>query len=132
MLLKSLLLSASSSLSVAAWGHVNTTANAVRGFVNTTVNAVTPITSFNLTALTAANGTSVLECWTINRPLTISQIAGIEGAAIQQLGDMSSVVWSSLPGGYTSTPHYSPSPQYVHISYFRQFLYFVLLSTSLY
>lgn len=120
MLLKSVLVSASSLLSVAAWSHVNTTAN-----------AVTPITAFNLTAISAVNGASVLECWTINLPLTISQTAGIEGAAIQQLGDLSSMVWSSLPGGYKGTPHPAPSVQYVHFSHFRPCLRFVLMPSSL-
>ena len=41
-------------------------------------------------------------------------------------------MWSSLAGEYTSTSHHAPSVQYVHLAYFRQFLYFVLVSSSLY
>lgn len=106
MLLKLLLTITSSSLFVAAWTHANSTAN-----------AVPPITAFNLTAISAVNGVSVLECWQITLPLTISSTTGIQGAVIQQLGDVSSMVWSSLPGGYVGPPHPAPSVQYVYFLY---------------
>lgn len=102
MLLKSLLTILSLSLFVvAAWSHANST-----------VNAINPIKAFNLTAISAVNGASVLECWQITLPLTISQTPGTEGAAIQQLGNLSSMVWSSVPGGYAGSPHPAPSVQY--------------------
>ena len=78
---------------------------------NNTANAVTPITAFNLTAISASNGASVLECWEITLPLTISITPGIQGAAVQQLGDVSSMIWASLPGGYVGVPHPAPSVQ---------------------
>ena len=102
MLLKSVLSTTSLPLLVAAWSHANSTAN-----------TVIPITAFNLTAITAVNGASVLECWQIALPLTVLQMTGFEGIVIQELGNLDSMVWSSIPIGYRSAPHFSPMVGYV-------------------
>lgn len=81
-------------------------------FLAAGINANSSITAFNLTAISAFNNASILECWQITLPLTISQTAGIQGAAVQQLGNVSSMVWSSLPGGFAGPPHPAPSVQY--------------------
>ena len=119
MHLKSLLITISSSLFVVA---------ASSNISSSTVNAEKPITAFNLTAISAVNGASVLECWQITLPLTISQTPGLVGAAIQQLGDLSSMVWSSVPGGYLGSPHPAPSVQYVCLPYFPYSLCLLLIS----
>lgn len=118
MLLKSLLTVISSSLFVAAGSNIS----------NSTVNAEKPITAFNLTAISAVKGASVLECWQITLPLTISQTPGLQGAAIQQLGDLSSMVWSSVPGGYLGSPHPAPSVQYVYLPYFPHSFFLLFIS----
>ena len=102
MLLKSLLAILSSSLFVAASSQGS--------------NANSTITAFNLTAISAVNGTSVLQCWQITLPLGVSQTAGIQGAAVQQLGDVSNMTWGSLPAGYPGVAHPAPTVLYVYLS----------------
>ncbi|CAD6591791.1 MAG: hypothetical protein ASARMPREDX12_005413 [Alectoria sarmentosa] len=100
MLLKSLLAILSSPLFVAASSR--------RSHANSTVNAQSSITAFNLSAISAVNGASVLQCWQITLPLGVSQTLGIQGAAVQQLGDVRNMTWGSLPAGYPGTPHPAP------------------------
>ncbi len=105
MLLESLLAVLSSPLFVVALSQ--------RSNANSTVNA---ITAFNLTAISAVNGTSILQCWQITLPLGVSETAGIQGAAVQQLGNVSSMTWGSLPAGYPGIPHPAPFVLYVYLS----------------
>ncbi|CAF9906096.1 hypothetical protein IMSHALPRED_004076 [Imshaugia aleurites] len=98
MLLKPLLAILSSPLFVAASSGQN--------------NANSTITSFNLTAISAVNGASILQCWQITLPLGVSSTLGIQGAAVQQLGNVSSMTWGSLPGGYPGVPHPAPTVLY--------------------
>ena len=82
-------------------------------------NANSTITAFNISAISAVNGTSVLQCWQITLPLGVSSTAGIQGAAVQQLGDVSNLTWGSLPAGYPGIAHPAPTVLYVnpHLPY---------------
>ena len=108
MLLVSLLVILSSPLFVAALSQ--------RSNDNSTGNAQSSITAFNLTAISAANGASILQCWQITLPLGVSSTLGIQGAAVQQLGDINNMTWGSLPGGYPGVPHPAPFVLYVYLS----------------
>ena len=106
-------------LLVAAWNTVISTAD-----------AITPITAFNLTAISAVNDASVLECWQITLPLTISQAPGTKGAAVQQLGNLSNMTWSSIPGGYPGSPHPAPAVQYGNLLCISRSWYFSVQSQN--
>lgn len=118
MLLKPLLAILSSPLFVAASSQRSTT--------NSTANTQSSITAFNLTAISAVNGTSILQCWQITLPLGVSQTAGIQGAAVQQLGDVSSMTWGSLPAGYPGIPHPAPFVLYVQPLVIHPYLAYAL------
>lgn len=65
----------------------------------------------NITALSAANNASTLECWAIDTPFTISTQAGTAGSAALQLGNTSTLSYSVLPGGFDGGLHNAPANQ---------------------
>src|SRR6266436_6532717 len=81
-----------------------------------------PPTSLNITAISAQNGASVLECWQIIPGFTTSTQTGTTGASILQLGNVANMSYSVIPPNFDAGYHNAPSPQYVtHVSYLYSF-----------
>lgn len=71
-----------------------------------------PISTYlNLTAISAANGKSTLECWQLATPFTISQQAGIQGTALLPLGNTTSAFYIVIPGKFDGGLHQAPAVQ---------------------
>lgn len=65
----------------------------------------------NLTAIAAANGESILECWQLSEPFTFSNQAGTAGAAIKQLGNVANATYTVLPAKFDGGIHRAPAVQ---------------------
>ena len=76
-----------------------------------TIHAATP-QFFNVTAISAANGASRLECWQLDAPLISTKTAGglVE---VQQMGDLANGSWTRYSPHFTTTAHPAPHAQYV-------------------
>jgi len=72
-----------------------------------------PPTFLNITAISAQNGSSVLECWQILPGFTTSSQAGTAGASILQLGNVANMSYSVLPPKFEAGLHNAPTTQYV-------------------
>lgn len=70
-----------------------------------------------LTAIAAANGKSILQCWQLDTPLGISSQPGTSGVAVQQLGDISNASYTVIPPSYDGGLHTAPRRQYVHFPF---------------
>ncbi|KAK6076019.1 small secreted protein [Seiridium cupressi] len=68
--------------------------------------------NFNVTAVTAHNGSSVFECWQIDTPFVESTQPGIKGSATLNLGGVTNITYGVLPAGYTEPLHTAPAPQW--------------------
>lgn len=68
-------------------------------------------TFFNISAISANNGISVIQCWQLTEPLTISQQQGVVGSAVQQLGSLANASYNYLPAHFPGTPHPAPVVQ---------------------
>lgn len=77
------------------------------------IHAFVPPTSLNVTALSASNGASTLECWQIVPDFTTSSQAGTIGASSLQLGGLSNMSYSVIPPGFNASFHNAPTFQYV-------------------
>ena len=73
------------------------------------------LTYLNLTAISASNGASVLECWQLSAPFVISNQAGTVGAATAQLGNVANASFSVLPAKFDGGAHRAPAVQYVFL-----------------
>ena len=67
----------------------------------------------NITALAGKNGISVLECWQLITPFTVSNTAGTSGTAIQQLGDVANTSYVIIPPKFDGGLHNGPVNQWV-------------------
>lgn len=65
----------------------------------------------NLTAISAANGDSTLECWQLSDPFIVSNDAGTIGSAIKQLGNVANVTYTILPAKFNGGAHRAPAVQ---------------------
>ena len=74
--------------------------------------SATPI-NLNLTALSASDGASTLDCWQLSAPFVVSQEAGVSGAAIEQLGNLANGSFTVLPAKFNGGLHRAPAVQYV-------------------
>ena len=73
-----------------------------------------PIPSrLNITAISAANGRSTLECWQLSAPFVQSTQAGTSGAAIAQLGETGATSYTILPPQFDGGFHNAPAVQCV-------------------
>lgn len=72
-----------------------------------------PPTFLNITALSAHNGASVLECWQILPGFTTSSQAGTTGASILQLGGLANMSYSVIPPNFNAGLHNAPTTQCV-------------------
>jgi len=71
-------------------------------------NVTTP--SLNLTAISASNGASVLECWQLPGFVS-SSVAGTVGALNLFLGDLSNATYTVIPSRFDGGVHNAPAPQ---------------------
>lgn len=65
----------------------------------------------NITALSAANNASTLECWQMDTPFTISTQKGTAGSAQLSLGNTSTASYSVLPAEFEAGVHNAPANQ---------------------
>jgi hypothetical protein len=69
----------------------------------------------NVTAISAENGISTLECWELDSPFYISHDSATVGAKVAHLGNVSSLSWSVVPPGHYVGPHNAPYNQQVRV-----------------
>ena len=69
--------------------------------------------TLNVTALTAANGISVLECWALDPGFVSSSQVGTTGASSLQLGNLANGSYSILPPRFNAGLHNAPNVQCV-------------------
>ncbi|KAF8493995.1 hypothetical protein F5888DRAFT_1721520 [Russula emetica] len=72
-----------------------------------------PPTSLNITAISAQNGSSVLQCWQILPGFSTSSQAGTTGASILQLGNLANMSYSVIPPNFNAGLHNAPAYQWV-------------------
>ncbi|MCJ1251769.1 hypothetical protein MMC30_009007 [Trapelia coarctata] len=77
-----------------------------------TLNATFPQT-LNLTAISATNGASTLECWQLTNHFAVSTTPGQAGSAALSLGNANSASYTVLPPGFNGGMHRAPAVQYV-------------------
>ncbi|KAI4201283.1 MAG: hypothetical protein LQ350_003320 [Teloschistes chrysophthalmus] len=67
----------------------------------------------NITAISAKNGVSTIECWVLDAPPVIASEAGIAGAAFTQLGKAGNLSYAVIPPRFDDGFHNAPVAQYV-------------------
>ncbi|KAL9111390.1 MAG: hypothetical protein Q9227_004267 [Pyrenula ochraceoflavens] len=72
-----------------------------------------PLKTFKVTAISAANGKSTLECWELEPPIQQSSSPGTAGAVSQQLGQVANATYTILPAHFDGGLHNAPAAQYV-------------------
>ena len=78
------------------------------------LNETSAIPSYlNLTAISATNSASTLECWQLADPFTVSSTPGTVGTAIQQPGNASNASFTILPPRFDGGIHCAPAVQSV-------------------
>ncbi|ORY35069.1 hypothetical protein BCR39DRAFT_457800, partial [Naematelia encephala] len=60
-----------------------------------------------------SNGSSVLECWQLATPFSISHDPGTSGSAALQLGNLANATYTVLPPRFEGGLHKAPYLQYV-------------------
>ncbi|KAI4120562.1 MAG: hypothetical protein LQ338_006925 [Usnochroma carphineum] len=70
-------------------------------------------TYLSITAISAINGASTIECWRLTAPFKTSAEAGVSGASLAQLGKAGNVSYVVLPPRYNGGLHNAPAVQYV-------------------
>ena len=66
----------------------------------------------NVTATAAKNDKSVIECWQLSAPITVSSQPGTQGSSASFLGDTSNITYNIIPANTNGGAHNAPSPQY--------------------
>ncbi|PHH72607.1 hypothetical protein CDD82_5899 [Ophiocordyceps australis] len=66
-----------------------------------------------ITAISAVDGRSVIECWELEAPCQISAAPGTSGAATTQLGPVGNATHTVLPPRFDGGWHNAPAAQYV-------------------
>ena len=85
----------------------------------TNMNVPTTPKKFNLTAISAVDGKSTLECWQLVEPIAVSSSPGTVGTANQQLGNLSNASYTILPSRFDGGLHNAPAAQYAHTIFYR-------------
>lgn len=67
----------------------------------------------NITAISARNGCSTLECWQLDAPFDLSDEPGTAGSAVTRLGNAANVSYSVVPPHFDGGLHAAPHNQYV-------------------
>ncbi|KAL9125698.1 MAG: hypothetical protein Q9217_005143 [Psora testacea] len=78
----------------------------------TLVMATTP-KNLKLTAISAKDGASTIECWQLSAPFGSSSQAGTVGAVFTRLGDTGNTSYTILPPKFDGGLHTAPAVQYV-------------------
>lgn len=65
----------------------------------------------NITAISAKNGVSNIECWQLSSPLLKSNQAGVSGAALAQLGQAGNTSYAIIPAQFDGGLHNAPVVQ---------------------
>ncbi|PHH59525.1 hypothetical protein CDD81_2887 [Ophiocordyceps australis] len=68
---------------------------------------------YTITAISAVNGKSVIECWELDAPCQASAAPGTSGAASTQLGPVGNVTHTVLAPNFDGGWHNAPAAQYV-------------------
>ncbi|KAF2164859.1 hypothetical protein M409DRAFT_24764 [Zasmidium cellare ATCC 36951] len=76
-------------------------------------NKTTP--ALNITAISAAHGSSVLECWQLEQ-FSVSNTPGTVGALAVNLGNASNATYSIIQGRTDAGLHNAPVPQLVYFA----------------
>ncbi|KAL9582109.1 MAG: hypothetical protein Q9212_003490 [Teloschistes hypoglaucus] len=78
------------------------------------VAALSTPTTLNLTTIAAnARNESVLECWQLIAPFSVSNVPGTAGSATAQLGQAQSLSYTLIPPRFDGGLHNAPVVQYV-------------------
>jgi hypothetical protein len=77
-----------------------------------TISSTAP--TLNVTAISARDGVSILECWQIG-VLQASSQKGVVGSSALFLGEVDNATYTMIPPGYEGTLHNAPSPQFVFV-----------------
>lgn len=64
-----------------------------------------------ITAISAKNGASTIECWKLAAPFVVSSQAGVTGAAFAQLGSTGNTSYAVIPAKYDGGLHNGPQAQ---------------------
>lgn len=67
----------------------------------------------NLTALSAAKGESVFECWQLASPFKETAVPGIAGSLKLSLGELGDASYDVIPARFDGGFHHAPAFQYV-------------------
>ena len=67
----------------------------------------------NLTAISAKNGASTIECWRLASPFKTASDAGVSGASLAQLGKTGSTSYTLIPARFDGGLHNAPTVQSV-------------------
>ncbi|KAL8804740.1 MAG: hypothetical protein Q9200_005696 [Gallowayella weberi] len=70
-------------------------------------------TTLNVTAISAKNGASTIECWQLASPFKSSSQPGVSGASFAQLGKAGGVSYALIPAKFDGGLHNAPAVQYV-------------------
>ncbi|KAI0179818.1 hypothetical protein GGR52DRAFT_568589 [Hypoxylon sp. FL1284] len=74
----------------------------------------------NVTAISARDGVSTLECWQMDRPLEIPTQSDLPGSIRGVLSNVSTVTYTVLPPKYDSPVHPAPTKLWVVVVGFSQ------------
>ena len=66
---------------------------------------------FNATTTAAKNGKSIIQCWQLLDPITVSSQPGTQGSLAAFLGDTANLTYSVIPANTNGGPHTAPAPQ---------------------
>jgi hypothetical protein len=82
---------------------------------STEVTALTtptpPKQYFNITAIGTCDRFSLLQCWQLSNPISISTGPGNSGAKQIELGDLANGTYAYLPANYSGETHNAPVVQ---------------------
>jgi hypothetical protein len=78
---------------------------------STSLTNISSTSAFNLTAISASNGQSILECWQLSAQTVQAGTAGIDGASIQPLGSVANATLTFLPANFDGGVHNAPVNQ---------------------
>ncbi|XXH00146.1 replication factor C subunit 4 [Hypoxylon texense] len=68
---------------------------------------------FNVTALSAQNGSSILQCWQMDKPFETSSQPGTTGTSLLMLSDVSNLTYGIIPPNFDGGVHNAPQVQWV-------------------
>lgn len=67
--------------------------------------------AFTITAISAANGHSTIECWQLETPVEFSSVPGTNGASNTLLGPVTSAEYTMIPSHFDGGIHNAPRAQ---------------------